>query len=501
MFNFKNTIIDPLLDQIRNNSQNKSFCINREFFTYKELGESISKIRQYIIEKNIDDKLIGLVANDDLDTYASIFALWLEGKAYVPLHPNQPLERCMKIVEQVSINYIFDSSQKTRYTENFVVNTRSLHYTRELLEYKDDILDSELAYILFTSGSTGDPKGVTMSRENISAFMDSFWDSGITVNSDDKCLQCFDLTFDVSIQCYLSALTKGACCYTVPHGEIKYLYVSNLIDEHKLTVVVMAPSMLRYMEPYFNEIDVSSIKYCILTAEACPLNLIEKWFTYAKNVQVFDFYGPTEATIYCTYYKLNRNAKNKSVNGIVSIGNPMKNVHAIIVNENNEIVDFGEKGELCVAGAQITPGYYRNKERNDTSFFYKNVDGKDCRFYRTGDLCYQEPEGNIMYIGRIDNQVKIQGYRVELGEIEFYARQYLDKINAVAIAFENSVRTIEICLFIESKEFDKTELSKHLSNNLPAYMLPSVYYFLEKLPINNSEKIDKIKLKKLIENA
>ena len=344
-----------------------AFCIDKVFYTFKQLGEQVSKIRLAVREQKFSHTQVGLVVNDDIETYASIWALWLEGLCYVPLHPGWPLERCMDIVDQVKIDLILDSSEgESRYKgqrDFTIVNTRPLAYTEDCLEPKEGVSDEELAYVLFTSGSTGKPKGVQLTRGNVAAFMDSFWKTGIEITEDDRCLQCFDLTFDVSVQGYLVPLTKGACCYTVPHGQVKYAYVAGLIEDHQLTFGAMAPSMLRYLKPYFEELDATSLRYCILTAEACPLDLMEEWYGCAVNTEIFDFYGPTEATIYCTYYKLTKGGKNKSLNGIISIGQPFANVTAKILDENGNEVKRGEKGELCVAGPQVTPGYWENPEK------------------------------------------------------------------------------------------------------------------------------------------
>ena len=494
---FERDVIQPVLDNIVRFADRNAFYIGERYYSYKVLGEEISKIRKSIIGKGVNTN-VGLVLNDDIQTYASIFALWLEGKCYVPLHSEWPLERCLDICEQVELDLVLDSSKVSRYENVEVIHSSELKYESVCLEPKEGVSDEKLAYILFTSGSTGKPKGVMLMRKNVGAFMDSFWKTGIEINEEDRCLQAFDLTFDVSVQSYLVALTRGACCYTIPYGQIKYIYASSLIDEHKLTFGAMAPSMLRYLKPDFEEIDATSLKACILTAEACPLNLMEDWYNCATNTEIYDFYGPTECTIYCTYYKLTKGGDNKSLNGIISIGKPLANCVGLILDEQGKELPTGEKGELCIAGDQVTKGYWKNPEKNESSFFFKEVNGEQLRFYHTGDLCYKDEDGDIMYSGRLDHQAKIQGFRVEMGEIEYHSREFLEGTNVVCLAFDNKEGLTEIAMFIEAEEFNPDEMIAYMRTKMPSYMIPTRLFYVPVFPLNANDKIDKVKLKSMI---
>lgn len=489
---FEKYILKPVQNSLSKNAN--SFFIDGTFFSYVDFSHRISAIRTAIAEQRSEEQIYAIAIHDDLDTYASIFALWMEGKSYVPLHPNQPLDRNLNIIEQVGLSNVLDSEEKSVFDGKVkkVMHTSALQYFEDYLDNWTNADDEDLAYILFTSGSTGVPKGVQITRKNVAAFMDSFWKTGIAIDETDKCLQIFDLTFDVSVQSYLVALTKGACVYTVPYGQVKYLYAASLIQEQDITFGAMAPSMLTYLRPYFSEFDASSMKNCILTAEACPVDLMEDWYQCAKNTEIYDFYGPTEATIYCTYYKLTRGGDNLSLNGIISIGKPLANVQAIIIDEHSERVKGTEKGELCVAGDQVTPGYWNNPEKNESSFFIKD----NVRYYHTGDLCYWDKSGNIMYSGRIDQQAKIQGFRVELGEIEFHAREFFKKEKRVmAIAFENDKGLTEIALFIESDVMETKDLIAYMRSKMPHYMIPTRILFEQTFPLNKSEKVDRNALK------
>jgi D-alanine--poly(phosphoribitol) ligase subunit 1 len=475
-----------------------AFCINETFYTYEQFGQQISRVRSVIKDLPREELHIGLLVNDDIETYASIVAVWLEGKAYIPLHPNQPLDRWKEIIKQVEINTILNSMEGSGFQGPNVIKTFGLHDKEDLLINDVETDEDRLAYILFTSGSTGIPKGVSISRKNVGAFMDSFWDSGITINEDDRCLQCFDLTFDVSVQCFLTPLTNGACVYTIPHDQIKYSYVFGLLEDHRLTFGAMAPSMLRYLKPYFGEIDLPALKNCILTGEASPVDLVQQWQKCVPNAQLFNFYGPTETTIYCTYYKIDDIREIKSLYGMLSIGRPMKNVKAIVVDENCNVLPKGEKGELCISGEQVSPGYWNNPGKNAVAFFEKEWNGITERFYHTGDLCYIDPHDSIMLYGRLDSQAKIQGYRVELGEIEHHTREYLQGNNAVVLTFINSIGNTELALFVEGSNINLAGLADHLKKKVPPYMVPTIMAVEKEFALNANGKVDKGKLKEKI---
>ena len=491
---FKENIIDPFLEVMKKHSNLNAFCINERYYTYGEFGKAIAKVVRAINGTNLSGTNIGLVVNDDIETYASIFAIWLEGLAFVPLHPNQPISRGLEIIQDAEVCLVLDSSEEKYFDSVPTILTNDLVEVHPELTAEVVSCDS-LAYILFTSGSTGRPKGVQITRKNIGTFIWSFWKTAISLNQSDRCLQCFDLTFDVSIQSFLAPLTKGACVYTIPHNQIKYSYVYGLLEKHRLTFGAMAPSMIRYLKPYFDEIDIPSMRCNILTAEASPLSLVQEWAECIPNAEIFNFYGPTEATIYCTYQKYNRNSQNKQLNGMLSIGKAMPGIEPIIISNGKQILKSNEKGELCVSGDQITPGYWKNIRKTEAAFINLNIDGAPIRFYRTGDLCYMDDDGDIMLSGRIDHQVKIQGYRIELGEIEYHAREYLKGRNVVASTFNNKSEVLEIALFVEGFFDRDSDLINYLNNKLPNYMIPSKILSIETFPINTSGKVDRMLLK------
>lgn len=487
-------ILLDINNSIIHNEARNAFFINNKYCSYIEFGHSITKIRAAIQrEIGANEKQVGLVSNNDLETYAAIIALWMEGKAYIPLSPEMPEERNRIIIDQASIKTIIDSSDFPFITFEHIIQSKYLQSEKiDLMPVDSD--DNELAYILFTSGTTGQPKGVPITRKNLQSFVSSFWNIGFELNEQDRCLQMFELTFDLSVVSYLIPIIRGACIYTIPKDKIKYAYIEELMETHKLTFSLMVPSILQYLRPYFSEIVCPEMKYSLFCGEALNEDITEEWSRCIPNAKIFNVYGPTEDTIFCTSYCFSRYGKNKSKNGILSIGKAMDGNKTIIINEQNDLIMDGSEGELCLGGSQLTPGYLNNISKNLDSFFYlKNESGVE-RFYRTGDLCVMDDEGDILYLGRMDSQIKIQGFRVELSEIEFHVKSFLNKSNAIALTIPDALGNLEICLVIEDDAFDIQVLSSYLRLKVPEYMVPKKIKFLKRFPLNLNGKIDKKEL-------
>jgi len=479
---FDDYILTPLCQNLNNGSRSNAFYIADTFYTYQQLSQRISAIRGVIRDAAIDENIWALHLHDDLNTYASICALWMEGKAYVPLHPNWPQERLDSILEQIGCHNQLDSCNAP--------------YTKDFLDDWKETSEDALAYILFTSGSTGKPKGVPLSRKNLAAFVEAFWDEGYQISSNDRCLQCFDLTFDLSIMSYLVPLLKGACVYTIPYDAVKCTYTVKLLDEQKLTVALMTPSTIQYLQPYFDEFEFPDMRYSLFCGEALPTEAAMGWARCVPNAEIHNVYGPTEDTIFCTTYKLNRVGGNVEHNGVLSIGKTMTSGKIIIVDDNNQIVKGSEIGELCLSGDQLTQGYWKNPEKDKEVFWYAQ-DGT--RYYRSGDLCYYGADGNVLFVGRKDSQVKIQGYRIELGEIECHVRDFFNNEKRIVVLAHDIHGMTQIILFVESETMNTEPLLAYLNSKMPSYMLPAKIIFVPNFPINSSSKIDRTSLKKRIQ--
>ncbi|MBP2832008.1 AMP-binding protein [Aquimarina sp. U1-2] len=489
--------VEKIVTSITSHTTNQAFCINETYYSYADLISEISKIRSRISTGIPDsEKLIGLVTNDDIQTYASIIALWLEGKAYVPVNPDAPLERNHKIFELAEIRSIIDSSETLIYKDYHSIASHTIPKTSVHLKPKT-FSGEDIAYILFTSGTTGLPKGVPITFHNVASLVNAIEaEPEFNLEASDRCLQMFELTFDFSVVTYLFPLLAGSCVYTIPKGSIKYFYVFKLIKEKKLTVLTMVPSIINYLRPYFSEINAPDVRYCSFGGGALHSDIAKEWSACLPNSKIFNYYGPTEFTVYSGFYPYHPETHTKAHNGVIAIGTPQKNTSYLVVDVNNKEVPLGTPGELCLAGPQMTPGYWKNEEKNKQSFFYRQENGMDVRYYKTGDLCIKDKDGDYLYVGRVDFQVKIRGYRVELAEVEFHAKAKSDrKVNMVVVDILNTLGNAELGLAIESEAFDTQEIFNHMKTKMPDYMIPTHIRFINEFPHSINGKIDRKKLK------
>ena len=490
-------MLEQLRQSIWAHASKNAFCIEDQFYTYQFLQEKTCAIIDAINALGGSRSgRVGIVTTNSISTYASILACWYTGNAYVPLSPTFPPQRNAFAVEQADIDVVLGPENapeiagapggKLRF-----IDTVPLLASGGTLPDGAGRGDDALLYILFTSGSTGTPKGVPINYENVVSFIDSYEHLGFGSTSEDRFLQMFDLTFDVSVASYLVPLLKGACIYTVSSEGIKYMNVVKVLRKHRITFASIVPSIINYLKPYFKEINLPDLKFCILTAEASGLTNVKLWAGCMPNGKIVNLYGPTEATIWCTGYFFDA-AAPKSYNEMLGIGQAFKNVRAFILDESGKPVKDGEKGELCIESTQLTPGYLNNKEKNQQAFF--QMEGK--RLYKTGDLCYRDGDGDILYCGRIDHQVKIQGFRIELSEIEVASREFTGG-NCIAVVYKNKFSVDNICLFLEKYSGEITALKKQLEGRLPYYMIPTQLTTIEELPHNTSGKVDRVTLSKM----
>ncbi|HVO48289.1 MAG TPA: amino acid adenylation domain-containing protein [Steroidobacteraceae bacterium] len=471
--------------------------------TYGELQGRVLAI-QGMLQASLSsgERLVGVWADESPEAYASVLAILRSGRAFVPLHPGHPAQRNAGIVRQSAIRTILAADPARAAADSLTPDVRILGSTAlsapgpiPLTEARPD----DLAYLLFTSGSTGEPKGVPITRGNLSAFLDSLAASGFGIVRGDRVLQMFDMTFDFSIASYLAPLSCGACVYPLPAGNAKFMEVYQLLDSQKLTVAPLVPSVLNFLKPYFGDIHLPELRLTVLCGEALFADVATQWMRCAPGSRVANFYGPTEATVFAMVYEWRPCAGHgKASNGVVCIGRPMQGNLAIALDEDLNPVADGQLGELCLAGAQLTPGYWRDPARNEEAFFELEQEGERRRFYRTGDLVTRDPDGDFYFGGRIGTQLKLQGYRIELGEIEYHAR-VLARGHACVVVPQALDSGTELSLVVENFPGDPRALLTALRERVPAYMVPARALTVDRFPMNANGKIDRLALRRALE--
>lgn len=478
-----NKFIENLYLSFEKNDNNTCLSIEDENHTYTEVFNFAQQIRVQL--ENTDNQNIGIYLTDDVFMYASILAVWFEGKTYVPIHPDFPLSKNINVINQADIDVILSSVE---IPENFgvqILNSKN-NFGKEATAPKNSSINNN-AYILFTSGSTGNPKGVPIQFSNLFYFADSFHATFGELKDTDCVLQMFELTFDLSVMSYLIPWLNGAKVVALHKKETKYLQILDLLEADKITVALMVPSILNLIIPYLDlEVKNNSLRLNLFCGEALLTKQIESWRDFVPQAQIYNVYGPTENTIFCSHYKIDEKIKEK--NGIISIGKSM-------INSNMSFADdLTNEGELLLSGKFLTQFYWKNEEKTNETFINKNGE----KFYKTGDWCIKDEEGDFFYTNRIDFQAKINGFRVELTEIEYFANQKLENAISVSILTKDSGNNDVLILCINDLNADENQVISHLKNHLPDYCIPSKILKLERFPVNTSGKIDRNELKKMI---
>lgn len=490
-------ICDLFLQNCFEKPNNNAIHIHNQYYTYSELSQLIYPVLKKLKNHNIKDDKIAVLCNDDIETYISILALSIYGVCYVPINAKNPTSHNLNIIDSASIKYILHSD-KIELNEKFKdyngIKISSIYEEEFIIEelFKP-FIHQEYAYLLYTSGSTGIPKGVAIKHKQAEAFFSHFSKkNGFNFTEQDRFIQSFELTFDVSIFSLFMPLSIGACCYIVPQNGITFIETIRILKDHSITVATFVPTILNHIEKYISEINLPFLKYSFFIGDKLIHSLTSKWSKIIPNAEIINFYGPTESTIMCSSYKWNEEiSKSESMNDIVPIGQLFPGLEYILVDENNQTLSINQVGELCILGEQVIHQYFKNT--NNQSFL-KLTNGKT--FYKTGDLVSLNKNRNLLFHSRCDRQVKLNSHRVELNEIESVIRKKITFPFSLLIK-KNKKNIDELILFIEINNdlnFETAIFLFKLQEELPQYMLPNEIIKLEKLPLNLNQKIDSNKL-------
>ena len=470
--------------------------------TYQELNERANQLAHYLITNDLKcNQCIAIIAERSLEMMIGILAIIKSGCAYLPISPIYPHERIKYIVEKSDTAIVLLQSKFSYLLKNIQIDSLFLDENKEKIgAFSIDnpnlnVTPDNLCYTIFTSGSTGKPKGVMIRHESLINRL-HWMQKEYTLKDNDMFLQKTPFTFDVSVwELFLWFYCGATLCFLTPEAEKDPEQIIAAIEKNNISIIHFVPTMLSAFLEYLQNSDIErikSLKHVFCSGEALNVTLVKRFnliISVKTEAKLYNLYGPTEATIDVSYY----NCSNTIASDEIPIGKPIDNTRLYVVNHRLELQPIGVKGELCIAGIGLSTGYLNNPELT----MEKYIDApfmKSEKLYMTGDLAKWRPDGNIIFLGRNDFQVKIRGLRIELGEIENILDQHPDIINScvTSIHIQNSVM---LCAYIATnKAIDSIKLKEHLLNYLPQYMVPEIYFMMDEFPLSINGKIDREKL-------
>ena len=489
-----------MIEQIKEHlchSDNTAFVISDVEYSYEVLNKFVWKYWSYL--NSVPDlKIAGIVMHNDIDTYAFIVASMLSNCGYVVLNLANPVSRNAAIARDAGLKIVVSSKGKD---QEFLPTNIQFECLTDITDPIGEVHYTEpdfesIAYILFTSGSTGTPKGVKITKRNLDAFVKSLFATPIKPYETDKFMQMYDLTFDASILMLVPALCVGATIYTTNLEGMKIIDIARVLTTYPISYVFLVPSIISLLKPYLPSIALPKMKTLLIGGEPVTRTILDEFRPSIPNAEIWNFYGPTETTVGVVINKINELSKDDLYNDIVPIGKPMPGVKHLILDDNIVVSEFNRKGELLIGGDQVTEGYVNDESKNQTSFYFLEYEGHVERCYATGDLVSLSPCGIYSYCGRKDHQVKIQGLRIELSEIEYYVRQITEK---PAVALVKTVnRNQQLYLFVENYQGPEDAIIRYLEQKLPPYMVPRNILNVKQFSYTASDKVDRQKLLELI---
>ena len=476
---------------------------NGKSLTYAELNAAANRLGHVLKDKGVGvEKIVGLILNRGLEVYIARQGILKAGGAFLPMTPDYPDERVKFIVEDSNVRHLVTTRDIYEERKEFfdalgificlVEETQSEKISSENLNI--DVPADALAYCIYTSGSTGKPKGVMLTNHNLVNFVDANPKNHEILGYTERgkvSLALAAITFDVSIMEEFIPLAHGlAICMTNEEEIHNPWLLKELCDKNAVDLMSCTPSYLANLIdfPEFASV-IKRIKSVDFGAEAFPSALFTKLRAINPEIYIMNGYGPTEATISCTM-KAIESPEN------ITIGIPNSNVKVVMTDEKNRPLPIGALGEMTIIGDGIGRGYVNRDDLTKKNF----IKLWNRPAYKSGDLARLLPNGEIAFHGRTDNQVKLRGLRVELGEIETVMNNFDGVKSSIVVVKKNSAGDYLAGYFTAEKSIDVDELKKHLAASLTAYMVPGVLMQLEKFPLTANRKIDKKALPEPDEN-
>ncbi|MFT6777844.1 MAG: amino acid adenylation domain-containing protein [Paraglaciecola sp.] len=485
---------------------------HNEQISYSDLNRRANQLADYLTQQGIvANTLVGLYAQRSIDFLVGVLAILKAGGAYIPLDPTNPKERLAHMVADAKISVIL-SQIALENTLEFPSSCQCvfLDDTAQFSGYSvvnpvNKSQGDDLAYMIYTSGSTGMPKGALVHHNGALNHIDAEFDLlGLMVNDElqpTNLLQSAASSSDVSVWQFLAPVICGGKTVILDNMANLAKCVT-LMQEEQVNLIQTAPVVLQMLLDYLekqpeNAAQLPHLSWLMTIAEASPVPLINRWFAKYPHIPVMNGFGPSEASDDITYHIMRETLSTEVLT--VPIGKPIPNMTMYVLDKHQQLQPVGSVGELCVSGVGVGLGYWNNPARTAESFVdnpFKNENGIHGKcLYRTGDLGRWRQDGSLEFIGRLDNQIKIRGFRVELGEVEAILSKVEGVADVAVLVYQTDTKENRLVAYVVLKSLntglDGAKLRTALKDSLPEYMIPSSFTFLESMPLNAADKIDR----------
>lgn len=486
--------------------------------TYSELSALSDGVRDRLVHMGVrQGDRVGLRLHKSIESVATIFGALKAGAAYVPVDAESPAARAAYILNDCNVKVVVTEreleSELVQALEGLPASPRMLTVDLAAARPMEEMLESlqrsepaasvasvatgldDIAYILYTSGSTGNPKGVVLSHGNALSFIDWCSDTFAPV-AEDRFSSHAPFHFDLSILDIYVPLKHGATLVLIGEALGKEpIKLAAAIASERISVWYSTPSILSLLANYgkLARYDYGSLRMVFFAGEVFPIPQYRALHAVWSKPRYFNLYGPTETNV-CTWYEVTPDTRLEQMSTF-PIGKICPPNRGMVVNEHGDPVVAGEPGELLVWGPNVMRGYWNLPDNNERAFF---TDAQGARWYRTGDIVCEEPEVGYRYVGRRDRMVKRRGYRVELGEIEAALLRHTDVREAAVIAMPDAESGVRIFAFVACQAgmtLTKIALKTYSAQALPPYMIPDIFEVLPALPRTSTDKIDYQRLK------
>ncbi|MCX2829791.1 amino acid adenylation domain-containing protein [Bacillus sp. DHT2] len=450
--------------------------------TYKELNERANQLAHSLQKKGVGpETMVGICVERSLEMIVGLLGILKAGGAYVPLDPTYPEQRLKYILDNADIKLMVTQRNVNGWLPEGIANI-CLDENQEMISQASitnpiiEVAPENLAYVIYTSGSTGNPKGVLLEQKGLCNLVHTIIDL-MQLNSKSRVIQFASLSFDAAVfEIFTTLVAGGTLCVNDQEEVMPGEPLTKFLQNNKVTHATLPPTVLNALD----ESKFEHLKVVVSAGSACSEEIAKRW----SNHRIFiNAYGPTEATVCAT-------AGIYEGNGQPHIGRPISNVEVYVLDQNQQPVPIGMAGELCIGGAGLARGYLNRPELTEASFIPHPFNGdSNAKLYRTGDSVKYLPDGNLEYIGRIDNQVKIRGFRIELGEIETVLGQHPMIKEVVVIAQEDEHGDKRLVAYVVG-EGSVQDWREHVKAHLPNYMVPAHFVKMDALPLTINGKFD-----------